>query len=431
MAPVPAIIRMPLSARSIGDHTDILARASVLFPLLSTFFVGTRLWVRKRPNVGLRGDDIWICISLLFSWAFFAMYFTTAEFIDSRAIAELPLPEVQNLIRRYLVQEMLYFAGLTSVKISIILFYLRSFGTTKKTRWLIMAMMMFVVAYAIARIFSTLFQCRPFSYFWDRTQPGTCVNYYALLFSHTIINMVTDVVLLAFPMPIVWQLHIPLRQKVAICGVFCVGGLACTSAIVRIWVIQKIFTEDVGSVLSDDAAPKLVLCGALEFNIGLISSCLPTLRTSLKRASRLLNFRASPKASQTASTPSPRLTLDTITQPGTVTLNAENGDRDDSMAVGTEIDRVGKGESRVEMVETPKLMTMERKIQMAKLNTKVTIQGAGELDLLETPITPGASTGAARDWEYKTRKQSAAQDALDGVREVDEGDEKSTVAGGR
>ena len=120
---------------------------------------------------------------------------------------------------------MVYFLALTAVKVSILIFYLRAIGTTALTRRLIYFLMAFVVAYGIARVFATLFECRPVSYFWDRTRRGTCVDYHALLTSVTVINMITDVAILVFPMPIVWKLRIPRKQKVSICLVFCVGGL--------------------------------------------------------------------------------------------------------------------------------------------------------------------------------------------------------------
>ena len=122
-----------------------------------------------------------------------------------------------------------------------------------------------------------------------------------------------------------WTVRLPIQfVEISMTNIF----RACLAAIIRIYVIQKIFTEDVGcktlhffkrffeltqlALLNDDAAPKLVLCAALELNIGLISACLPTLRNSLQKASRIFH-KSSPNGSdQTPRTP--RLSLSTITE---------------------------------------------------------------------------------------------------------------------
>ena len=54
---------------------------------------------------------------------------------------------------------------------------------------------------------------------------GTCLDLKALLLATAIINILTDIAVLVLPMPIVWNLKIQRSQKVAVSGIFLLGGL--------------------------------------------------------------------------------------------------------------------------------------------------------------------------------------------------------------
>ena len=61
---------------------------------------------------------------------------------------------------------------------------------------------------------------------WDRSTNPTCsVNVYAFFIGNAIPNIITDWSLLILPIPYVWRLHQRRAQKVALCGVFGLGGL--------------------------------------------------------------------------------------------------------------------------------------------------------------------------------------------------------------
>jgi hypothetical protein len=55
--------------------------------------------------------------------------------------------------------------------------------------------------------------------------PTCAVNVYAYFIGKAIPNIITDWALLFLPIPYIWRLHQSRAQKVALCGVFGLGGL--------------------------------------------------------------------------------------------------------------------------------------------------------------------------------------------------------------
>lgn len=72
----------------------------------------------------------------------------------------------------------------------------------------------------------TIFQCKPVSGFWNRTKPAICnVDSQKFFIGNAIPNILTDVALMVLPLPYIWQLNRSKSQKIALAGVFLLGGL--------------------------------------------------------------------------------------------------------------------------------------------------------------------------------------------------------------
>ena len=83
-----------------------------------------------------------------------------------------------------------------------------------------------------------------------------------------ILNVITDSALLAIPIPLLWQLRVPLKKKLVIALMLSSGLFVITAAIVRV-------------VLSVDAipsAPNINRWGVRETFIGLITVTMPVMR---------------------------------------------------------------------------------------------------------------------------------------------------------
>lgn len=83
-----------------------------------------------------------------------------------------------------------------------------------------------VLALGFAVLFETIFQCSPIAYGWDSTiNPGECIDQTLFYRAVSPINVLTGVLILVMPIPLVWRIQAPRGQKVALTVVFVLGGL--------------------------------------------------------------------------------------------------------------------------------------------------------------------------------------------------------------
>ena len=136
------------------------------------------------------------------------------------------------LLKSNYATRLLYTVALGFVKTSILVFYMR-LDPRKLTRWAIYFLMGFVAALAIATFFFLAFVCVPPSMFWDpvaqAAAPEKCLSQSTqqMFFNlNGICNIIQDVSIYLLPIPMLWSLQMPLRQKVALGALFSVGLVA-------------------------------------------------------------------------------------------------------------------------------------------------------------------------------------------------------------
>jgi hypothetical protein len=118
----------------------------------------------------------------------------------------------------------MYNSSLFCTKASIVLQYFRVFPG-KPMRIACYAVLGFILVYGLWAILSGYLNCIPVAKFWDDTVDGYCINMEALWFSNAIVHIVTDITILAMPMPTLNSLQLPRKQKLALMAVFALGGL--------------------------------------------------------------------------------------------------------------------------------------------------------------------------------------------------------------
>lgn len=95
--------------------------------------------------------------------------------------------------------------------------------------------MFFVSGYTIGLFFAVMFACHPINKNWDITVTGgSCVNQPVLYFATAAVNIASDVILFVLPLPMVFKLQLPFKQKIGLMGIFTIGSLTVITSIVRI-----------------------------------------------------------------------------------------------------------------------------------------------------------------------------------------------------
>jgi hypothetical protein len=82
---------------------------------------------------------------------------------------------------------------------------------------------------------------RPLSAFWEplATYPYTCIDEGKLMLSFSIITIFLDFILLFLPIPLVWGLQLPKKQRLAVLALFSAGIIVCIAGVVHAYYVDQ------------------------------------------------------------------------------------------------------------------------------------------------------------------------------------------------
>ncbi|KAK8063074.1 Satratoxin biosynthesis SC1 cluster protein 4 [Apiospora hydei] len=202
---------------------------------------------------------------------------------------------------------------LVFVKLSLFLQYYRLVDQVPRYRPLFLGAGFVVMGWTIAMVFSMTFICVPVYAYWDKSVPHVCLSDPMMQLTNSVGNIVTDLILLLLPMPVLWRLNLPIRQKWGVIGIFSLGFITCIVSLLRV-----IFVFDHGPS-SDITFEGTVITGwtIAEVTTGLLASSLITLRPLMSKIAPAA-WRSSPTGKSTGAT----------TTNGNNNSNANNNNKD-------------------------------------------------------------------------------------------------------
>lgn len=110
-------------------------------------------------------------------------------------------------------------------KIVILMFYLDINEVSTRFRWSVFATMFIVASVGISMFLSSLFACVPMRKIYDDSVPGACYDRAAQYEAYAILGVITDLMIIAIPIPMVFQLHVSTRRKLGLLALFLVASL--------------------------------------------------------------------------------------------------------------------------------------------------------------------------------------------------------------
>ncbi|RDW94933.1 hypothetical protein BP5796_00696 [Coleophoma crateriformis] len=181
--------------------------------------------------------------------------------------------------------ECIYVVGICCTKISLLLMYWRIFPmrSIKIGSYILGSI---TIGWAFSIIMASIFQCIPMQKTWTPNLPGRCTNLKASLVGNAIPNILTDVAILALPMPHVWSLHASLLHKAQLSVVFLLGSFVVITSIYRFTTLFAYRRTDPTWTLSTAE-----IWSVVEAASGIISACLPTLGPLFQCVTRVSGIR--------------------------------------------------------------------------------------------------------------------------------------------
>ncbi|KAF2729161.1 hypothetical protein EJ04DRAFT_502843 [Polyplosphaeria fusca] len=261
---------------TIGGRGVQTAIVTSLFAALGTLFVALRLWTRF-VVIRAPGWEDWVLIT---SWFFATATVITIGIQIPNGLGEhgkeLDLKQVQMLLLNLYLSIIMYCASLGLTKLAILMQYRRVF-TSPRFQIVCWTVIAIIIAYTVATVTVAIFTCTPISTFWTNDSSGKCIDDFASWFSNAGINIATDIIIIALPMPVIRRLRLAKRQKWLLMGVFALGGVVCIISIVR---LHSLFIISKSLDPTYDNSPAATF-SVIEVNVALICACLPTLRPLL------------------------------------------------------------------------------------------------------------------------------------------------------
>ncbi|KAJ5347277.1 hypothetical protein MYU51_004309 [Penicillium brevicompactum] len=251
---------------------------SIVFTTLATFITAARIYTRAFLVKQMGADDYVILVSLAFSWIFFGLLVGEVYHGMGEHYAMIPAAIYKTQMICFWASVPIYQTSLISTKMSILLQYKRVFSTPRMRLacWILIG---FLGLYGTWTIVSAWANCVPLAKFWDPTVPGFCLDKKALWFSNSGIHILTDVIILIYPMPVLKSLQLPKKQKIALMAVFALGAIVLVTTILRLQSLLVISNSSDATYDNVGAAA----WSAVECNVAIICACLPGTRAFLSQ----------------------------------------------------------------------------------------------------------------------------------------------------
>ncbi|KAK4224045.1 hypothetical protein QBC38DRAFT_486304 [Podospora fimiseda] len=267
--------------------------AGVVLSLVDIIAVTLRIWARKRQRQPLRWDDWFIIPAMLLA---IGIGIDLIYGVSQRALGytlEVPPDYVGNPLElitdQTIMTAKIEFAyvlmlpiALGCAKLSILFFYSRIFAAASagKRYYLLMALQVFVGIWTVAFFFIALFQCKlQFWVFFSSTMDMVehCPWTMDVALSLCITDFVTDLVILAIPVPLIWSItQMTVSNKITVLAVFFLGSTTVIASLLRlvnlIQIISSGFDPNLDEIL---VITEYLYWGMIECGVGICAACFP------------------------------------------------------------------------------------------------------------------------------------------------------------
>lgn len=189
--------------------------------------------------------------------------------------------QITNFIHTFYAIEILYFAQVAIMKLSLLAFYARIFPAPK-IRKIIYATALVDLVYGTVFVIMATFQCQPVSFYWknwDGEHTGTCLNVNNIGWANAVISIALDLWMIGIPLSQLYGLQLHWKKKFGVMIMFLVGTFVTVISAIRLQGLVN-FANSANPTWDNFETG---LWSTVEINIGIICCCLPNIRLLLVR----------------------------------------------------------------------------------------------------------------------------------------------------
>jgi hypothetical protein len=194
-------------------------------------------------------------------------------------IADLGWDQIRFFFQVMYYEVIANMLSLSLTKISVLLLFLDIFVAS----WVRRATYVLIVLATLCGLFtllSNILYCIPVAAFWDFTiTDRRCIPVPLKYYIDASLNLALDFAILFLPVPVIWPMTLPWRQKLWLYSVFVLGFFICIISVLRFHFINI-------SLLTSDPTYTgiyLIYWSMMEINVAIIIACVPTLKPLVAR----------------------------------------------------------------------------------------------------------------------------------------------------
>ncbi|KAM3425483.1 hypothetical protein BST61_g7429 [Cercospora zeina] len=230
----------PDSARCAESNGPEILGVTGAMLTLALITCGTRFGVRAFMVKSFGADDYVMLSALILAVSTFVCF--VGEIHDAHAVGrhfECITAEQRDSFGKWMFfHSILVMWGVILVKISIALFLMRLVPPGKNWKAVLWATIGFLVVFLLACTGTLVFQCWPVTAVWNSTvrKTATCFSndtFSAIGLTNSSINVATDFLLAALPIPVIMNLQVNKRSKFSLTFILSLGYFACVAGIIK------------------------------------------------------------------------------------------------------------------------------------------------------------------------------------------------------
>ncbi|KAB8232066.1 putative integral membrane protein (Pth11) [Aspergillus alliaceus] len=299
-------------------HSEIpqVVAICVVFPFAALVAVALRFYIRIQTKRSLWLDDYAALYSAVIVSGYGGNTIAQTRWGLGLHAEYFPEPNVKPFGKMQYAGGPMYAMALLGFKVSLLASYLRIGGFVKLYRAIIIVAIVAVVINQVLFTFLFIFPCTPIAKQWDHEVVGTCINTLKSYYGLAGTSLGYDLLIIALPLPVLWNLQLGRRQKIALCCVFAIGFFITIIQILRIFSIYRLKTYT-------DSKP-VILWSIVEVSLAVIISCVPTYGPYFRIfISNISSYRRRPTGQDYPLTSGNRQTRGPSRKPGNSGLGAD------------------------------------------------------------------------------------------------------------
>ncbi|KAK8025903.1 hypothetical protein PG990_003726 [Apiospora arundinis] len=247
---------------------------SIAFAIGFASFLGR--WYSRALIIRSFGwDDVFSVILMLVNIMQQAILYLFLHYGCGKHVETLNPYQLEQITKWLFYEEIFYMFMHWSIKHTFLMFYLR-LSPNHTFRRLVWATMVLNTAFMVVNWLLAFLQCMPMDAIFhpERHPDAKCINKNILLMGPSVLNMISDVIILVLPIHTVMGLQMSPRRKFGVVSIMGFGASAVIVAACRFIVLHELGHDpDISFILG-----KMVIVAGIEVQCAVVAVNLPSMK---------------------------------------------------------------------------------------------------------------------------------------------------------